>query len=215
MIHKTIAIEIKEQTENGGKIIISTGDLDRDRDRVKPSGANVTNYLNNPVVQFAHNYSEPWATIGKTVNLEIKPEGLVADFELRPPANEQDPQNIVRLLWEGGWIRTASIGFNPTSAVENEEGGRNFEEWDLLEWSLVPVPANQAALRLTAKAFTDTSAPALCTDKQSTDDIEPTAAKPASPQADDIQPEGLDAEVIESLREYLNELTKQIGVENE
>ena len=153
MIHKTLPIKIEQRTKDGGRITISTSDLDRDRDRVIPGGARIENYLKNPVVQWGHSYHEPWSTIGKTTALEITPDGITADFELRPPANENDPQNIVRLLWEGEWIRTASIGFQPLEAVENEDGGRDFNEWELLEWSLVPVPANQAALRLAVKAL--------------------------------------------------------------
>jgi len=132
-IVKTVPIKILERKEGGGRIVISTGDVDRDRDRVIPAGARVDDYMKNPVVQFAHNYAEPWATIGRTSRIEIGKDGIVAEFELRPPANEQDPQNIVRLLWEGQWIRTASIGFIPMEFDENEHGGRNYNDWQLLE----------------------------------------------------------------------------------
>lgn len=162
MIRKTFDIVVKELREDGGRILISTGGLDRDRDHVIPTGARTENYMKNPVVQFAHNYRDPWATIGRTTSLEIAPggadvdgadSGIIADFELRPAANDQDPQNIIRLLWNGNWIRTASIGFRPVHAEENEEGGRDYDEWELLEWSLVPVPANQDALRMAVKAL--------------------------------------------------------------
>jgi len=164
MIRKAFDIEVTERRKDGGRIVINTDVLDRDRDRVFPSGARVDNYLANPVVQFAHNYREPWATIGKTNSLTITEHGIEADFELRPAANEHDPQNIVLLLWNGGWIRTASIGFNPTRAEDNEEGGRNYVDWELLEWSLVPVPANQTALRLAVKALDDGMPEGSCTD---------------------------------------------------
>jgi hypothetical protein len=39
MIRKTVSIQIEEKNENGGRIVISTGDLDRDKDRVLPHGA--------------------------------------------------------------------------------------------------------------------------------------------------------------------------------
>jgi len=152
-IYKTIPIEIERKSSDGGRIVISTGDRDRDKDRVLPSGALIDNYLKNPVVQYGHNYREPWATVGKTTALEITPAGIVAEFELRPAANDSDPQNVVRLLWEGEWIRTASIGFIPIRSIENEVGGYDYEEWELLEWSLIPIPSNQAALRLASKAL--------------------------------------------------------------
>lgn len=151
--HKTFAAEIQQKGDAGGRIVISTCDVDRDRDRVMPRGAVLENYMNNPVVMWGHSYANPADVIGKTTHLEITDTGIVADFELRPAANEADPQNIVRLLWDGGWIRTASIGFRPLVAEPNEYGGNDFKQWELLEWSVIPIPANQSALRLAAKAL--------------------------------------------------------------
>jgi phage head maturation protease len=154
-IRKTFDIELVKVGEDGGEITINTGAVDRDKDRVFPEGATVDNYLKNPVVQYGHNYREPWATVGKTNELTVGTDTINAAFQLRPAANEHDPQNIVKLLWSGGWIRTASIGFLPNwdDVEENEFGGYDFNEWELLEWSLVPVPANQEALRLAFKAL--------------------------------------------------------------
>lgn len=161
LMRKQFAIVVKEMRPNGGQILISTGAVDRDRDRVLPHGGRIDNYMKNPVVQWGHNYYDPWATIGRTNKIEISDEGIVADFDLRPAANEQDPQNVILLLWNGGWVNAASIGFDPTGGPprsrgweENDLGGRDFTEWELLEWSLVPIPANQEALRLAAKALT-------------------------------------------------------------
>lgn len=154
---KTYSIEVKERTKDGGAITVSTSTPDRDSDRVMPAGARIENYLKNPVVQWAHGYSEPWSTIGRTLELDIRDDGIDAEFDLRPPANDADPQNVIRLLWDGAWINAASIGFNPwvggeAGIVENEFGGWDFLDWELLEWSLVPIPANQEALRLAVAA---------------------------------------------------------------
>ena len=156
---KTFSIEIREKNKDGGGITISTSTPDRDNDRVIPAGARVDDYLKNPVVQWGHNYYDPWATIGKTLDLNIRDDGIDADFDLRPPANDADPQNVIRLLWFDEWINAASIGFRLNSWVgggdgfiENEFGGWDFLDWELLEWSLVPIPANQEALRLAMAA---------------------------------------------------------------
>ncbi len=150
---KSFYADVVEKTGTGGRILITTNACDRDRDRVMPHGVKLDNYLKNPVVMWGHSYDKPTDAIGKTTNLEITDNGIVAGFELRPAANDQDPQNVVRLLWDGGWIRTASIGFRPLIAEPNEFGGHDFKEWELLEWSVTPVPANAAALRLAAKAL--------------------------------------------------------------
>lgn len=150
---KTFTLEVIEKRKDGGRILINTASVDRDRDRVMPGGANVSDYLKNPVVQWGHNYRDPWATVGNSNSLTITEDGIVSDFTLRPAANEHDPQNIVILLWEGGWVKTASIGFIPRKGAPNAEGGTDFTAWDLLEWSIVPIPANQDALRLAYKSL--------------------------------------------------------------
>lgn len=151
--HKTFTAELVSKGDAGGRIVISTADVDRDHDRVMPRGAILDNYLKNPVVMWGHSYMSPADMIGRATNLEVTDAGIVADFELRPAANEADPQNIVRLLWDGGWVRTASIGFRPIEMQPNEFGGNDIKAWELLEFSLVNVPANQNALRLAAKAL--------------------------------------------------------------
>ena len=151
--HKTFTAELVSKSDAGGRIVISTAGCDRDRDRVMPRGAVLDNYQKNPVVMWGHSYYQPSDVIGRTVNLETTDGGIMADFELRPAANDQDPQNIVRLLWDGGWVRTASIGFRPIEMQPNEFGGNDITAWELLEWSLVPIPANADALRLAAKAL--------------------------------------------------------------
>jgi hypothetical protein len=157
---KEFPIEVVERRKDGGRIRINTAGLDRDRDRVLPAGARLENYQKNPVMQWGHNYRDPWATIGKANALTITPDAIDADFTLRPAANDQDPQNIIRLLWEGEWVRTSSIGFIPKTGKPNAEGGTDFTEWELLEFSLVPIPANQDALRLAIKGLSmDNAAP--------------------------------------------------------
>ncbi len=186
--HKTFVTEVVQKTDAGGRITISTSGMDRDRDRVLPRGAMLDNYLKNPVVMWGHSYDKPTDVIGKTTNLEITDAGIVADFELRPAANDQDPQNVVRLLWDGGWIRTASIGFRPLVAEPNEFGGHDFKEWELLEWSVTPVPANAAALRLAAKALgaVEPGGEGYAPDaKDATPDGEPPAAVVEAPADSD------------------------------
>lgn len=101
--HKTFTAEIHQKGAAGGRVTILTAGMDRDRDRVMARGAMLDNYLKNPVVD-AGKYSDgaPADVIGRTVNLDVQEGGITADFELRPAANDQDPQNIVRLRLHGG-----------------------------------------------------------------------------------------------------------------
>ena len=149
MLHKTFEIKAAED----GRMIASTPDVDRDKDRVMPNGAKLDNFLKNPVLMYGHNYRDPWALIGKAADLQVDAGGINFQPELREPANDSDPMTVIRALWDQKLLRAASIGFNPTKWMENEVGGRDFVEWELLEISIVPIPANQNALRLAAKAI--------------------------------------------------------------
>ena len=117
------------------------------------TGARLDNFLKNPVLMYGHNYRDPWALIGKAADLQVDAGGINFQPELREPANDSDPMTVIRALWDQKLLRAASIGFNPTKWMENEVGGRDFVEWELLEISIVPIPANQNALRLAAKAI--------------------------------------------------------------
>ena len=149
MLHKTFEIKAAED----GRMIASTPDVDRDKDRVIATGARLDNFLKNPVLMYGHNYRDPWALIGKAADLQVDAGGINFQPELREPANDSDPMTVIRALWDQKLLRAASIGFNPTKWMENEVGGRDFVEWELLEISIVPIPANQNALRLAAKAI--------------------------------------------------------------
>ncbi len=149
MLHKTFEIKAAED----GRMIASTPDVDRDKDRVMPNGAKLENFIKNPVLMYGHNYRDPWALIGKAADLQVDAGGINFQPELREPANDSDPMTVIRALWDQKLLRAASIGFNPTKWMENEVGGRDFVEWELLEISIVPIPANQNALRLAAKAI--------------------------------------------------------------
>jgi HK97 family phage prohead protease len=142
---------------DGDWIVASTPDVDRDRDRVMPMGLALDNYRKNPVLFYGHSYADPWNLIGKAAEIEQDASGLRIRAELREPASDTDPMHIIKALWESGLLRAASIGFQPLEAQPNEKGGRDIQRAELLEISLVPIPANQSALRLAAKAMDSAS----------------------------------------------------------
>jgi phage head maturation protease len=145
--------------------MISTEAVDRSGDIVRATGAKIDNYLKNPVVLWAHNYDEP--PIAKALSIEIIPGvGLKARFQF--PEWGMNPQaDVVRRLWAGGFLNATSIGFMPLAAqpVDPKDadetwywGPWDYVSWELLEFSVVPVPANQEALRLAVKNLTTTVA---------------------------------------------------------
>jgi len=189
------------QTEDGW-IIASTPVVDRQHDRVMPMGIDLSNYQKNPVLIFGHNYSEPWAVIGRAADMTVDMSGLRIRPELRASTGDADPMNIVRALWEQNLLRAASIGFQPIEAKANEHGGLDFTRVELLEISLVPVPANQEAIRMAVKALTD--APALPHTEPITDDI----ATATTDVDNELTPEQLAAlaDALSALSEVLTDL---------
>jgi hypothetical protein len=133
--------------------VISTIDQDRAGDVVVPAGLrNADEYLKNPVVLWAHNrFTIP--PIGTCRSLNVQPDRIVAEtkFAQGVPLAE----DLFR-LYEQGVLRGWSIGFVPLQAKLLPEPtgpadgparrGLRIEEWNLLEYSAVPIPENPGAL---------------------------------------------------------------------
>src|SRR5262249_56333874 len=88
------------------------------------------------------------AAVGVGRGWEGRDEGMVAETQFaRGVAFAED----VFRLYEQGILRAWSIGFVPLRAVRLPDDGSGrrglrVEEWDLLEYSAVPIPENPRAL---------------------------------------------------------------------
>lgn len=187
-----------------GWMIASTPSVDRDKDRVLPFGADLTNFAKNPLLIFGHNYTDPWSIIGRAAETMVGADGVRFRPELRQAANETDPMNIIRLLWEQDLLRAASIGFNPIEWKENEFGGRDFTRWELLEISLVPIPANADALRLAAKAVDDNTESSVPVE---TSESSEAASKTADDELDITADE---MAILQAIRDYVTTIREVI-----
>jgi HK97 family phage prohead protease len=126
------------------KFTITTGLADREKDVISPNGWNVDHYLANPVVLFAHDYDS--LPVARTVNLEKHQDRLVATAEFASAELNPMAEQVYQMLKQG-FLRGASVGFRPMEFNFNEDrGGVDFEQQELLEFSVVPVPANPEAL---------------------------------------------------------------------
>jgi len=137
-----------------GRAVITSLVEDRDGDVVVPSGAITENYEKNPVVLLNHNHGG--LPIGRTSKLERQKKKIVAEWEFAR-ADENPLAEYAYKLWAGGFLNATSIGFLPREIITADEAdgkfggirfsGLAFPEWELLEFSVVTVPANQEALR--------------------------------------------------------------------
>lgn len=135
------------------RAVISTAAPDRAGDVLMPNGLrNADEFLRNPVVLWAHQRTLP--PIGTCERLTIEPDRVIAETKFSPSsAFAQDVFN----LYAEGVLRGWSVGFMPTKAVPmpvtrgRRPGGVCYPEWDLLEYSAVPVPENPQALTLAVR----------------------------------------------------------------
>lgn len=121
--------------------VISTAQPDRAGDVVVPSGLrNLDEFLRNPVVLWAHQRTLP--PVGVCRRLEIQTDRIIAETQFA--RGVPFAEDLFR-LYEQGILRAWSIGFEPLRVTPQRRGLR-YDEWNLLEYSAVPVPENPRAL---------------------------------------------------------------------
>lgn len=147
MLKKVFNSEIKGIDEKTHTLtaFVSTGARDRMDEVLSPNGADLKSFKKNPVVLWAHNYSQP--PIGKALWIKREGEGIVSKVQF---ANTEFAQEVFN-LYKDGFMKAFSVGFIPK---EHEDGDgkksprRTYNKWEMLEYSAVPVPANPEALAL-------------------------------------------------------------------
>ena len=150
------AFSNKELPSSGDKIdsvyiegYASTTDIDRMGD-VIPSSVwekGIQNYLKNPIILFQHDHDDP---VGRTVEHRIDGAGLWIKARISAAATE------VFDLIRDNVITAFSVGFRILDAEYNAVAEVFLiKEVELIEISVVSVPANQNTLFSLSKAFDD------------------------------------------------------------
>ena len=154
---RVMVVTEARQTEDGSahRMVIAANELSRNGYELNLLGISFKNYRKNPVVLWAHD-SYRGIPIAKTLKIGHDEQGrIVADFEFN---SDDEFAARVENAWNGGFIRAASIRYMPTKVVEvmNEAGEVErfrVDKSELLEWSLVPVPADPDSVRAAARAL--------------------------------------------------------------
>ena len=144
-------ITLRDLTDLGDDIhsvTIFANELSRDGVIVDPDGMDFSSYEKNPVVLYAHDFAGRTESgglpIGRTLRLVRTADGHIrADFEFitGDPFAER-----VRNAWDQGFLRGASIAWRAIESSPTSRGLRVVRS-ELLEWSIVAVPADPDALR--------------------------------------------------------------------
>jgi HK97 family phage prohead protease len=159
-------LEIKAAAGDDGLMTITgvatTPTPDRMGDIVVPTGAKFA--LPMPLL-YQHNADMP---IGTVDSLKVAKDGI--DFVARIAKASVAPFIAeARSLLDAGLIRAVSIGFRPLEMepidAKDPWGAARFLEWEMLELSVVTIPANRDATIETIKSL-DVRAPASVGEKR-------------------------------------------------
>lgn len=133
---------------------ITTGAVDRDHEIIIAKGVSFENFLKVPVVMFGHDHHG--LPIGKALWVKSARGGkIIAKVKVAPTEFAQEVFELIK----GGFLSAVSIGFRPigdkNGPPTEKEIAKNpdmagarwvYRESDLLEFSVVNVPANPEAL---------------------------------------------------------------------
>jgi HK97 family phage major capsid protein/HK97 family phage prohead protease len=139
MIQKIVRLE-----RDGEDFILSDAIKDRVGDTIDPGGWMLAHFKRNPIMLFNHDQDHP---IGQWINVRVEGGKLKAQPKFAEPGTSWRIDEK-RKLFEQGILRAASVGFKPLEAEPRKDGGINYQRQELLETSLVSVPANPNALTL-------------------------------------------------------------------
>lgn len=142
--------------------LITAETPDRDEDIVRAAGGQLENFMRNPVVLYGHDYRTPAGVVGRAIDLKVLPDKGIQGRWQFASADVSEHAAQVHRLWANKFLNAVSIGFMPLEwerRMDDEGepmggffGAFDFTKWDLLEFSIVTVPAHQDALRLSSVA---------------------------------------------------------------
>ena len=129
------------------RFILSDSSVDRMGDSISAAGWELGDYRRNPVVLWAHDSNAP--PIGRMKSIFVANEKLMGDVQFAPASAYPFADTIYNLVTEG-FIKAGSVGFIPVEWKFADDKSRpmgiDFRRQELLEFSVVPVPANANAL---------------------------------------------------------------------
>lgn len=136
--------DITVKSSDDGQIKIagwaSTSSIDRHGDVILPKAwrGGIKSYKANPVLLYNHNHSK---VIGKATNVSVDDEkGLYIEAEI-----DDRWENAYQI--EKGYLKTFSVGFRiPKGGAEWEDDKFVIKKAELLEVSIVTIPANPSAI---------------------------------------------------------------------
>lgn len=125
--------------------------VDREGDVVESAGGRLDNFKTNPIVLFAHGWHEQgFVPVGRIDPESMKQTKTYIDGDVYFHEGGTDPfSNMIGEKVREGFLSTGSIGFRPIQTSRDtvlpNQTGVTFQEWELMEFSVVPIPALASA----------------------------------------------------------------------
>jgi len=143
IVRATLAVTCRGVGDRVIETVVSTASTDRMNDEITQNW-DLTAYRRNPVIFWNHQTTE--LPIAKAIQIGVV-DGQLRSRDQFPPAGLHPFADQVHDLAIAGFINAKSAGFKPQKWVYNEQrGGIDYLESELLEHSYVGLPANAEAL---------------------------------------------------------------------
>jgi HK97 family phage major capsid protein/HK97 family phage prohead protease len=157
------------------EFVMASDAVDRMGDVIVIEGMDLAQFSANPIALWGHDFSQP---IGTWANVRRQAGKLIGRLQLAAQGTSQKVDEL-RSFLEQRILKTVSVGFRVLEAEEIKGSwGLRFTKSELLECSLVPVPANAAAVRI--KSLLPNAPDYLFSDGQSPSDRAPRIRAEAS-----------------------------------
>lgn len=156
LIKKAVASPL---TDDPLTYVMSDETVDRMGDVIEAKGWRLENFIKNPIALFGHDHT---FIVGHWTNVKVQGGKLIGKLNLLP-AGVSERLDEIRAAVEAGVLRAVSVGFtaDPDQVERMKTGGLRFRAADLMECSLVSVPANPNALQMAKSLNLSAEAKAL------------------------------------------------------
>jgi HK97 family phage prohead protease len=153
LLHRDALISGTEVSdgERHMRFIASDESVDRYGDIIRANGWQLDNFRKNPVLLFGHQSRA--LPVGQVDPIQVVGTQLIADCQFLDEGSTQMADEVWACV-DAGALRAVSVGFAPTGPINqliDQNGswtGFEFTSQELLELSVVPVPANPQALAI-------------------------------------------------------------------
>lgn len=158
------------------EFVMSDATVDRVGDIIDPTGWQLANFQRNPIALFGHAHD---FVVGHWTDVRVEGGKLIGRLKLLPAGVSQRLDEI-RAAVENGVLRAVSVGFRSLAEKPLANGGVRFTSAELMECSLVSIPANPNALQIAKSLHLSDDAMAVVFGKKAETPERPRPGKSAA-----------------------------------